>query len=384
MVAWGAYDRAGMRLLFVSSTTVGGSGRSQRELAARLRARGHEVELLVDDDRPARVERWAYGHLSDLAARLRGRPGGRFADWLARRPGWRMGRLDLDGTHHRTSVAPENALARVLDTWMPDVVVANSLERLGWRTVHEVSRRRDVPTVLYIRETDSLHHLELGEVPDLLVANAESLQATLVAQGFSCAFVPSVIDVDVTRTESRRAVALAINPIPSRGSALVWTIAEGAPEIPVVAQESWPLEGRELADVLEHVASLPNLEFRRAAPPGPALYGDARVLLVPYLVDNRPRVIAEAQANGIPVIAADIPALREAIGAGGLTVPLDDPAAWVDALRAVWSDAERYDQLVRAAREHSVRPEIDPDAVAAAFEHLVTTMLDARRGARRS
>jgi len=49
-----------MRLLFVSSTTVGGSGRSQRELATQLERLGHEVRFLVDAENPARVTRRLY------------------------------------------------------------------------------------------------------------------------------------------------------------------------------------------------------------------------------------------------------------------------------------------------------------------------------------
>ncbi len=372
-----------MRLLFVSSTTVGGSGRSQRELADHLRRRGHEVAFVVDDDVPSRFVRWLYANLSDLAVRLRGRPGARLAAWLERRPGARARPVHVDGTVQSASPVPQNALARALDAARPDVVVGNSLERLAWRRVHEMCAARAVPTVLYVRETDSLEHLSHGDVPDLLVANAESLQAALVDRGFECAFVPSVIDVDVTRTASTRRVALAINPVESRGGDITWKVAARAPEIPFVVQESWPLDEPELSNVRAHVEALPNVEFRRSAPPGPGLYGDARVLLVPYRVDNRPRVIAEAQANGIPVIAADVPALREAIGDGGVTVPIDDIDEWVDALRSLWSDDERYRELTAAALAHSTRDEIDPGAVAGRFEALVVAAIE-RRDAHRA
>ena len=360
-----------VRLLFVSSTTTGGSGRSQRELAAGLRARGHHVAFLVDDGRPAKLVRWLYGQLSDLTARLDGTPVSRAAARLERLPGRRLGRLRLDGVDHRTAVVPQNALPKVIDEYQPDVVVGNSLERLAWRRIQLVCARRRVPSVLYVREDDSLQHLSFGQVPDVLVANAESLQAALREQGFDCAFVPSVIDVGVTRTESTRQVALAINPIETRGSGLIWQLAAAVPEIPFVVQESWPLTGEALAGVQRHVAELPNVEFRRARPPGPQLYGDARVLLVPYRVDNRPRVITEAQSNGIPVIVADVPALAEAIGAGGVTVPLDDVGRWADTLRDLWNDGPRYDGLAAAAAAHGRRPEIAPDTIAAAFEAVL-------------
>jgi glycosyltransferase involved in cell wall biosynthesis len=364
-----------VRLLFVSSTTVGGSGRSQRELALGLLRRGHEVKFLVDDDRAAKLIRWVAEQCADLAARFEGKPGERVASALERRPGRRTGLLRLDGLEHATTAVPQNGLVPMIDRFQPDVVICNSLERLAWRRIQTACADRDVPTVLYVRETDSLDHLSNGQVPDTLVANAESLQAALHEQGFECAFVPSVIDVDVTRTDSTRRVALAINPIESRGGDIIWKLAAEVPEIPIVVQESWELVGSELATVQRHIAELPNVEFRRSVPPGPGLYGDARVLLVPYRVDNRPRVITEAQSNGIPVISADVPALSEAIGAGGVVVPLESIEEWATALRDLWNDQSRYDLLSAAAAEQGRRPEINPEVVTSSFEAIVEELV---------
>lgn len=364
-----------MRLLFVSSTTVGGSGRSQRELATQLENSGHTVRFLVDGGEPARATRFAYEKLSDLAVRSARLPGSRITDWLERQPGHRTRSIEFDGRPHACSPIPQNALAAQIADFAPDVVVGNSLERLAWRRVQRLCKVRGVPTVLYIRETDSLDHFHHGEIPDLLIANSASLQAALQDRGFECHFVPSVIDVSATRTESTREVALAINPIASRGADIIWRLAETAPDIPLVVQESWPLSEQQLTEVEGHVGQLGNVAFRRSGPPSPQLYGDTRVLLVPYRVDNRPRVITEAQSNGIPVLAADVPALREAIGEGGIVVPIDDVDAWIFELRSLWHDQERYECLAAAALAHSGRPEIDPVAIASSFEALVKGLL---------
>lgn len=359
------------RLLFVSSATTGGSGRSQRELATQLERKGHEVRFVVDGGSEARPTRALYEQLSDLVARSENLPGRRIIEWIERQPGRRTRSAEIDGRLHVTSPIPQNALADQIREFAPDVVVANSLDRLAWRRVHHVCNRHGVPVVLYVRETDSLKHLEHGELPEVLVANAKSLQAALEGLGFPCSFVPSVIDMSTTLTASTRRVAFAINPIASRGVDVIWRLAEAAPEIPFVIQESWPLAPEELAEVHRRLAQLTNVEFRRNAPPGPLLYGDARVLLVPYRVDNRPRVITEAQSNGIPVLAADVPALSEAIDAGGSVVEIDDIGAWVAELRLLWSNQQRYDQLAAAALAHSRRPEIDPATIAGEFEALI-------------
>lgn len=360
-----------MNLLFVSGTTGGGSGRSQRELAKQLSLQGTSVSFIVDDKDPARAARWAYGQLSDLSVRFNGRPSGaivaRVRDAIGRSPQTRV----IDGLKHATSPVPQNTAARFINAHRPDAVVVNSVERWAWRRLHALCQSEGVPTILYIREEDSLEHLTTGALPTVLVANAEALALRMRAKGFECAFVPSVIDTGVTKTRSTRKVALAINPIASKGVDLIWQLADEMSEIDFVVQESWPLEGAEEVTVAAEVASRPNVAFRRRRAPGPDLYSDARVLLVPYQMDSRPRVILEAQANGIPVIVGDVPALREAIGAGGLSVPLDSVPAWVEVLRSLWDDEQRYTALSDAARTHGHRSEVSPAAVARAFEHLV-------------
>jgi glycosyltransferase involved in cell wall biosynthesis len=365
-----------VRLLFVSSTTTGGSGRSQRELASKLVAFGHEVSFVVDDDAPSRATRWTYEQFSDAAARWRDRPGATLIRAVEALPGRSTRRTSIGGLDHELTAVPENAVGRILDSLRPDVVVGNSTMRLTWRKIRQRCVERGIRTVLYIREVTSLDHWAPGETPaDLVVANAQSLAAEVRRRGVACAFVPSVIDTDVTRVDSTREVVLAINPIESKGVDVVLALAERLPARRFVLQEAWPLDESQLERLRDACARLENVELRRIRPAGPDLYADARILVVPYRVDSRPRVIAEAQANGIPVIIADVPALREAIGLGGVSVHADDLDGWCDQIARLWDDGAAYDALSAAALEHSRRPDIDPTSVARSFEHLVLELL---------
>ena len=215
-----------------------------------------------------------------------------------------------------------------------------------------------------------------------MVANAHSLTVAVRAKGIECAMVPSVVDLSVTNTESTRQVALVVNPIASHGIELVWHLAALRPHIPIVVQESWPLSPGAVAEIEAELVKHPNVSLRRVAPPGPKLYGDARLLLVPHLIDNRPRVIAEAQANGIPVIAAVQPGLAEAVGDGGVLVAVDDVDSWCTAIDELWNDQAEYDRLSQLALAHAARPEQDPQRVVDAFEAVLQTAVEAASNGR--
>ena len=86
-------------------------------------------------------------------------------------------------------------------------------------------------------------------------------------------------------------------------------------------------------------------------------YAAADVLVLPSRAETYGMVVTEALARGLPVIAAEVGGVPEALGHGadgtrpGLLVPPDDPAALRDALRAWLEDADLRRRLRRAARE---------------------------------
>lgn len=338
----------------------------------RLVSHGHEVLFLVDDGARDRIRRFLYEQLADLTVRWGTRPGSRIVRLVEALPGRRTRTTLMDGLEHRITPVPENAAPGVIRSFRPDVVISNSILRITWRKIRELCDESGTATVLYVREIASMNHFTLGRQPaNVIVANAGSLAHDVEEFGYPCAVLPSVIEVDVTSVHSSRRAVLVINPIPTHGIDTIWQIAARLPGIPFVIQQSWPLTDDALASLERTAATLPNVEFRGAAPAGTSLYGDAKLLLVPHRIDNRPRVIAEAQANGIPVIASNTPGLAEAVGDGGLLIDMDDVDGWVDSIRLLWADPPTYDRLAEQALFHSQRPEIDPEQVTVAFEKLL-------------
>jgi len=86
-------------------------------------------------------------------------------------------------------------------------------------------------------------------------------------------------------------------------------------------------------------------------------YAAADVLVLPSRAESYGMVVTEALARGLPVVAAEVGGVPEAMGRGadgarpGVLVPPGDPAALGSALRAWLADGELRRRLRRAARE---------------------------------
>lgn len=364
------------RLLFVSSTTGGGSGRSQRELAASLVADGRDVRFLVDHDPPARIRRRLLEELGDATVRFGGSRRGWFVDQARGRVGRRTATCRIDGLAHEGTIAPENAFEFVVRRWRPDVVVVSSISRPTWRAIRSVCRRRGLPTVLYLREATAIGHLTAGLMPDVLLANSGTLVDDAARVGVAAEMLPSLVDVRPMAVPPTGEVALLVNPAPTHGVDIVGPVAAALPHVPIVLQESWILRGDDRAEVDRLVRTHANVSFRAYDPRPDDLFRDAAVLLAPHRLDNRPRTVLEAQINGVPVIATDHPGLVEAVGDGGRLVAHDaGPEAWVHALAELWDDPERRMTLSDRARMHAARPEIRPERIAARFAEIVDELV---------
>ena len=85
------------------------------------------------------------------------------------------------------------------------------------------------------------------------------------------------------------------------------------------------------------------------------LYEGAMFLAFPSLYEGFGLPVLEAQAAGVPVVASDIPVLREVAGDGALFFPRGDAAAMADRISTLLGDAARWDELSSAASENAAR-----------------------------
>jgi glycosyltransferase involved in cell wall biosynthesis len=372
------YD-SDVRLLFLSGTPTGGSAVGTRQLAQRLAGRGHQVGLLVQQRSRPRAglvasprPRWV-----TAVAAMPARVGRALRRAATTRPNW-CG--SSGGVVECTSVAPEQVLPSVCEAFHPDVVVVSSVHRRAWTAVHSWLSRAGLPVALYIREVATFENIPIAELsPDVTVTNSETYRERVVALGLLAVTIPSLIEIDQYHVDSTREVVLFVNPLPSRGLAIAMALASDRPDLRFAFQQSWPLRKRDDRALGRWIRRQPKIELRPYESDGARAYRDARVLLLPYQVDQRPRVVMEAQGNGIPVLAADLPAHREAVGPGGLFVPPDAPtAAWATALSALWDDRSTYERLSAAARTHARRDDQDPARIVERFEALMEQTRSAR------
>ena len=80
----------------------------------------------------------------------------------------------------------------------------------------------------------------------------------------------------------------------------------------------------------------------------PALYASATALLYPSRYEGFGLPPLEAMGCGTPVIASDIPPLRETVSGAALLVPTDDTEAWVAAVRNLTASSALRQEMVQS------------------------------------
>lgn len=104
--------------------------------------------------------------------------------------------------------------------------------------------------------------------------------------------------------------------------------------------------------------------------------GRATVCAFPSRWESFGNVLAEAASVGRPVVASAIPPFEELVedGVTGRLAPLDDTAAWAQALLEVLSDTERARAMGKAGAERIAgisAPEHVAELALAAYEHAI-------------
>jgi glycosyltransferase involved in cell wall biosynthesis len=298
----------------------------------------------------------------------------------------------IESSLHQESKSPFVGLAR-LRAYVPHVLRRLRNRRRGEPLVFYVKNyvlaaallglrgsARDV-VVLFEAHTlpqSKLHRYVLGRV-DGVVANSHALGRELISRVLSRNVLPTHQGVDLApyqkapaRDEVRRRLSL-----PSDRALVVYTgkLYPGYDEIEYIVQAAATPACRDFLFVLvggrdDHAAAwreaaqrrdLTNVLFPGFVPPAEVhqyhVAADALLMYYPSWVTTSafasPGKLFGYMAAGRPIIAVDLPVLREVLGdpPAATLVPADTPTALAEAIASVVSQPDRARQFADAAKE---------------------------------
>jgi glycosyltransferase involved in cell wall biosynthesis len=214
-------------------------------------------------------------------------------------------------------------------------------------------------------------------VPDLHIAAVSSTAEAVAVEGGLCGpgeativsnpLDPRDVVFDQPRSRDRITIALLGGSTERKGFDLVPAVVRGVADLGV----QWQIYVRH-APTPENAAVWAQLEemdpgvvdiVGRVADVRPA-YAGADIVFVPSREESFCRIAAEAMMNGIPVVATDIPPLRNLLGDGaGLLFPVGDTVAAGEAIRSFAINPELRRQAGAMGKERSSA--FLPDGVAA-------------------
>jgi glycosyltransferase involved in cell wall biosynthesis len=251
----------------------------------------------------------------------------------------------------------------LLQVWRPDHVILQSHHMAAYAAL---ARAHGVPAHGYFHSTTS-YDLKPEQPPlfDRVYANSDFTAAWIAERyGYRSTVLRPLIEPQAYRVEPEGRHVLFFNPHPDKGGMLAVEIARAMPDLRFDFVSAWN-EDEDIAAVRAAARQLPNVEWLPSVEDTRVYLRRARVLLMPsQWIETWGRVASEAQVSGIPVLASDRGGLPEAVGAGGVILAADAPAAqWCESLRLLMADESVHRRLSQAALEHARRPEFQPAAI---------------------
>lgn len=253
--------------------------------------------------------------------------------------------------------------------------IARRLKRERARLICMVHDLIPITHPEYARPGGSARHharmLTIARHASGIITNSRATRASLMARYAetighrpvrSIPLAPSAMPAEVRNDRTARPYFVALGTIEPRKNHLlllsVWRSLverlgpDHTPHLLLVGRRGW--ENENVIDLLERCEALHGVVIERSRLPDAELrhlIGGARALLMPSFAEGFGLPVAEALAAGVPVIASDLPAHREAGGAVPDYLDPLDGAAWRTAIIGYASDLDtrRREQLARMA-----------------------------------
>jgi glycosyltransferase involved in cell wall biosynthesis len=329
----------------ISSLEVGGAEVLLRDLVQHWARNGTEVSVFVLTSNPGSRE------LEQAVVRLG-------ATLYSSEIGWRYSPMQLYALyshlrHRRYDVIHIHHFPALL--WVSIAALASRLSVPLVVTEHSTSNRRRQVRVL--RHLDRWLYSRVSRVVCITGAVRKELQSWVGSDVFTCT-IPNGIDFerfqlrrsDVMSTEAKLQVLCVGNLYKRKGQITLIRAAAAIPEIDVTLVGDGPFR-----HMLERAVSDYGLEervhFLGIRTEVRNILSSADLYVQPSLVDGFCIASVEAMASGLPVIASDIPGLRDVVGKAALLVPPGDWQALGKAIRTLLDDPEKRTAMGNESRK---------------------------------
>jgi glycosyltransferase involved in cell wall biosynthesis len=198
--------------------------------------------------------------------------------------------------------------------------------------------------------------------------------------GLDCKVVGKFIDPALIKApvERRPNFVTFINPSFEKGVSVFMPLAKLAakecPEIKFLVIQSRGRWAKGLNQFKFKHQEFPNVKVIGHQTDMRPVYASTRTLLLPSLWhESGARVIAEAQLNGIPILASNTGGSAELVGQGGkifdlpelvkekkteLHVTEDDLRPWLEEIKRQWNDHDYYEKLCAVVEQEALQHDI--------------------------
>ncbi len=347
-----------MRILFAAGRRffpekMFGAERSTHTLLQNLIASGHSCEAAAVASPGWRL----------LVSRIRSMASSGPLAYLDQRNGY--------PTHRAFPGQAVGLLAERISNFRPDLVVALFLEE-GGALVRETVRA-GTPVLVSILDNDYRWldgPLPASPLVGLICNSCFTRDRAREQFGLNPEVIyPSVSLTDYSVRRVEPSFVTFVNPVHHKGLDTALRLAMLLPHRRFQFVRGWELPWRWALRNERRVRKILNITYRNRTRDMRSIYARTSLLIVPSIWEESfGRVILEAHASGIPVIATRIGGIPEALGAGGLLLPPGAPAEeWAKAVESVLNDEGLRATLSAQARANSARPEFDTQRIARRF-----------------
>jgi glycosyltransferase involved in cell wall biosynthesis len=191
---------------------------------------------------------------------------------------------------------------------------------------------KKLPYIAIIHNTSTTTMRSIERMPPALtIANSEYTAsktpeaARRTSMGLHVIHPPTVMTE--VRSIARRKYVTLVNVSEPKGADVFFDLALNNPHLEFLGVEGG--HGVQETSELDNVTIMPSTRDMST------VYAQTRVLLFPSKIETYGKVVGEAMAYAIPVIASDLPGIREAGGDAAIYCEPDDVDAWRDALDSV-------------------------------------------------